>query len=133
MNQSLLRFSRRGIATTSRSSASWFAFIGVFLVASVVNGVWGTILVALLMAAYGGFILWRTFHLRLVAYPDEIVVRNLFRTRRIPKVSVDGFRIGSPRMPLSIGRTIVVLVSDDTAVSAARGHDRALQPPRVEL
>ena len=72
----------------------------------------------MILAAYGGFILWRMFHLGLIAYPEEIVVRNAFKTRRLPKQSVDGFRIGSPTMPLSFGRTILVLVSDDTAVSA---------------
>jgi len=96
----------------------WFAFLVVFCVVAVANSIWGVIPVALIMAAYGWFLLWRMFHLGLLAYPDEIVVRNFFNTRRIPRRSVDGFRIGRPGIPLSFGRTIVVLVSDDTAFSA---------------
>jgi hypothetical protein len=95
----------------------WFAILSVFLVTALANSIWGLLAVALVLAGYGGFILWRTFHLGLVAYTDEIVVRNMFKTRRIPRLSVDGFRIGSPGIPMSIGRTIVILVPDDTAVS----------------
>lgn len=85
------------------------------------------------LGAYGAFVMWRTTRLGLFAFSDDVVVRNFFKTRRIPKTAVDGFRIGSPSTPLSIGRTIVVLVSDDTTVSAdalmwngigTRGHAR---------
>jgi hypothetical protein len=96
----------------------WFGILAVFLVGAAANGQWGTILFALALAAYGWFVMWRTSHLGLAAYRDEIVVTNMFKTRRIPRLSVDGFRIGSPSTPMSFGRTIVVLVSDDTAVSA---------------
>jgi hypothetical protein len=96
----------------------WYVIVGGFLVGAAANGQWVAIVVALALAAYGWFVLWRTFHLGLRAYRDEIVVTNMFKTRRIPRPSVDGFRIGSPSTPMSFGRTIVVLVSDDTAVSA---------------
>jgi hypothetical protein len=85
----------------------WFAIVAVFLVGAAANGQWAAILVALALAAYGWFVMWRTFHLGLRAYGDEIVVSNMFKTRRIPRLSVDGFRIGSPSTPMSFGRTIV--------------------------
>jgi hypothetical protein len=58
------------------------------------------------------------YGLAVVARPGELVVRNLFRARTVPKSAIEGFRLGSPTMAMPFGRTIHVLLSDDTILTA---------------
>jgi phage head maturation protease len=51
--------------------------------------------------------------LAVAATPDELIVRNLLSTKRIPKGQIEGFRIAS-RSARDLRKTIVVLLLDDS-------------------
>jgi hypothetical protein len=74
------------------------------------------VFIPLVMLAFGGWIGYRLFNLSVVATSQELIIRNYLATRRVAKDQVEGFRVGSPSMG-SLGRAVVTLIRDDTAVS----------------
>jgi hypothetical protein len=95
----------------------WFALLLFFAVGALAAGAWASLPIVIVMAVGGTLILPRSKNVSLVAEGDEIVVTNYFTTKRIPRSSVEGFRIEQAQLPGGLGRSLVVLVADGTAVS----------------
>ena len=69
------------------------------------------------MAAAGVFLVSRMFLLRARTEVDELVVRNVVRTRRIRRADVEDVRVGRPQGgPLVLGEGVLVLVRDGSTV-----------------
>jgi hypothetical protein len=105
-----------------RLSLAGFGLIwaGILLARSVgaaAHGGWTAQPVILLVLAWGAFFTTRMYRLAVIPSQGALVVRNLFRTRTVPKGEIDGFRLGSPMLMMPLGRTIHVLLSDDTILT----------------
>ena len=96
----------------------WCGGLIVNIIGPVVGGSWLAIPVGLVMMGGGLFFIVRMNRLALIAEDDVLIVRNLYRTRRIPRSAIQGFRTGNPGMMMPFGRTIHVLVADDSVVTA---------------
>jgi hypothetical protein len=95
----------------------WFAFLLFFAVGVLAARAWGALPIVIVMAVGGALILSRCKNVALLADGDEIVITNYFTTKRIPRSSVEGFRIEQSQLPGGLGRSLVVLVAGGTAVS----------------
>lgn len=95
----------------------WCGTLLVSFIRTATNGSRGVIPLLALMLAYGVFFMARMHGLAVVPSHDELVVRNMFKTRTIPKPAIEGFRLGSPAM-MPFGKTIHVLLADDTILTA---------------
>ena len=76
---------------------------GYFVVSLIVSGFSdfkgadpGAIALSTVVGAFGGTLCHRLFRLAVIADGDELVVRNYWRTLRIPRRQIRGFGIGRP-------------------------------------
>jgi hypothetical protein len=95
----------------------WFAFLLFFAVGGLAAGAWGALPVVIVMAVGGALVIPRSKNVSLVADGDEIVITNYFTTKRVPRSSVEGFRMEQSQLPGGLGRSLVVLVAGGTVVS----------------
>ena len=69
--------------------------------------------IPLLMLTFGLTLGYRIFRLSVALGPQDLLVRNFYRTRRIVRVDVEGFRQGAlSQQPFT--RAIYVLLRDGT-------------------
>ena len=67
------------------------------------------------MFAFGTTLGYRLLRTSVALGPDDLLVRNYVRTRRVPRAEVEGFRVGSiSNQPLR--RTIYLLLRDDSVL-----------------
>jgi hypothetical protein len=65
---------------------------------------------------------WRWSRVEVVGSDTDLIVRNLLTTRRIPRRSIDGFRLGGSSREFP-GRAIRAVLEDgSTVVLTATGH-----------
>lgn len=69
-------------------------------------------IVPALILASGATFLWRVWALLAKSDGDELLVRNLYRTRRVPASQITQFRTG-PAPWLPFGRTVLVVTDSD--------------------
>ena len=62
------------------------------------------------MLVFGGFFMWHVARLAVIGDHEGLTVRGYYRSRRIPKFEVEGFRIGSGYYPF--GNCTFALVRD---------------------
>jgi hypothetical protein len=93
-------------------SCLWCGGVFAGLIAAAVHGS-PTVLILLLMLAIGLALGYRLFRLSVALGPRDLVVRNYYSTRRIPRADVEGFRQGAlSQQPFM--RVIYVLLRDGT-------------------
>jgi hypothetical protein len=68
------------------------------------------------MLAAGVTIGVRLWRLGVIARGDEFLVSNYFQTRRLTRAEIEGFRIGSSHHSMLFGRTIYVLLGDESVL-----------------
>lgn len=74
--------------------AVWAAFVISFLVTAAREGNRAFVVITALMLAYGAVMGARTARRRIEAEPDALVVRNLWRSRRLARSEIAGFSTG---------------------------------------
>jgi hypothetical protein len=89
---------------------------GVFIVSAVADGQPGVLLFLLVWLAFALTLLYRILRMSIELLPDELIVRNLFRTRRLARREVEGFRVGSYG-PMSFSRCVFALLRDGTMLT----------------
>ena len=94
----------------------WCGLLLVALVASLRALFLPGVLVPLVMLTLGGLLFYRILNLSVLANDDELVVKNYARTRRIPKADVEDFRIGGAPYGQLYGKSLVVLLCDQTVL-----------------
>jgi hypothetical protein len=121
---------------TARGFAvAWFGLCGLLLllmlVAAALHGAgWAALGVAVFGAAVAG-VVWRWTNMSVVGEPDQLVVRNFFGTRRIPRNVIEDFRLGgsnweSPGVAIRVvlrDRTTVVLTATGRYFASPADHD----------
>ncbi len=116
----------------------WCGIVSAGLIAAAAHGS-PAVVILLLMLAFGLTFGYRIFRLSVTLRPQELLVRNLYRTRRIVRADVEGFRQGAmSQQPFT--RTIYVLLRDGTVVPldvAGRpyffGRGKTLLEDRMQL
>lgn len=93
-------------------SLFWCGTVTVFVVVLATKGA-GAVFVPILMLAFGVTLAYRLWRLGVSAHGDELVVRNHFRTRRLRRAEVEGFRM-APAEQLPFTGALYVLLRDDT-------------------
>jgi hypothetical protein len=104
--------------------------IGLRLYIVVVGAIWIGILIQVVLDAtsparylplililVGCLWLSRIFRLVVEVIPDGIVVRNLFRTIRLPWERIDGFRVQRGQFGSPLGRTVSLLLDGGDAIT----------------
>jgi hypothetical protein len=92
----------------------WIAAAIGSSISAAARGSWAIVPIVLCFVAVGCAHGWRMIGVSVEAGADILVVRNYFRTRRIPRQSIEGFRVGTTAMG---PKTVVVLVDDGTVLS----------------
>jgi hypothetical protein len=69
------------------------------------------VVISLLMLAFGLTLGYQIFRLSVTLNPDDLLVRNYYRTRRVPRADIEGFRVGS-LSGQPFGRTVYLLLRD---------------------
>jgi hypothetical protein len=94
----------------------WCGLLGAGFVAELVAGSGPPTIFILLMLVVGGTISYRWARIAVIGRGDELLVRNLYSTRKVPRERVEGFRVGhAPLVPF--GKSIYVLTSDGGVIS----------------
>ena len=96
----------------------WFGVLGVNIPAVLRSNGFGATPFLLFFGLGGGLFLYRMGSMAVTADGDVLILRNFFRTYRFTRQAVEGFRIGRPSMGMPFGRTIHVLLNDETVVTA---------------
>src|SRR4051794_26485188 len=94
----------------------WCGLLVANIIGASVARSWAAVPVGLLMLAWGAFFITRMPRLAVIAQGDELVVRNMWRTRRIPRDEIQDFRIGNPGLLRPFGKTLHVLVGENSVV-----------------
>jgi len=90
----------------------WCGSVSAGLIAAAAHGSPATVIL-LLMLTFGLTLGYRIFRLSVALGPQDLLVRNLYRTRRIARADVEGFRQGAlGQQPFT--RAIYVLLRDGT-------------------
>ena len=90
----------------------WCGSVFVGLIAAAVHGS-PTVVILFLMLTFGLTLGYRIFRLSVVLGPQDLLVRNFYRTRRIARADIEGFRQGGlSQQPFT--RVIYVLLRDGT-------------------
>lgn len=90
----------------------WCGIVLAGLIAAAADGS-ATVLVPLLMLAFGLTLGYRILRLSVVIGPQDLLVRNFYRTRHIARADVEGFRQGAlSQQPFTRG--VYVLLRDGT-------------------
>lgn len=95
----------------------WLGACGAGVVKAAGKGAWLTVVVAALVGLVGGTVAWRNAQLALFTDGDELVIRNVYRTRRLRRADVEGFRVGTPSM-WPFGEAIHVLARGGTVIAS---------------
>ena len=86
---------------------------GLAIWASVQNGVGPGLIVGLIFVAFGGALGLRMLGIAAIARGDELLVRNAYRTHRLPRSEVEAFSTGHGPMA-AFKRTIYVILANET-------------------
>jgi hypothetical protein len=90
----------------------WCGSVFAGLIAAAAHGS-PAVLILLPVLAFGLTLGYRIFRLSVALGPQDLLVRNFYRTRRIVRVDVEGFRQGAiSQQPFT--RAIYVLLRDGT-------------------
>lgn len=79
------------------------------------NGGWVVLVVGAVVVPW---LIWRWNRVALIADGEEIVVRNLYRTRRFPRSRIEGFQISSRARTLRPRRSVQIVCRWDVIVEA---------------
>lgn len=117
----------------------WCALTISFAVTAAEHGKLAGVIPLLFILAVGVTFGVRLFRMSITLKSDELVIRNVLRTRRVQRRDVEGFRSGA-MTGQPIGRTIYALLRDGSVVPldvAGRmyrfGRGRALLDERLAL
>jgi hypothetical protein len=90
----------------------WCGSVFAGLIAAAAHGS-PAVVILLLMLTFGLTLGYRSFRLSVALGPQDLLVRNWYRTRRIVRADVEGFRQGAlSQQPFT--RAIYVLLRDGT-------------------
>lgn len=93
-------------------SCIWCGSVFAGLIAAAVHGS-PAVVILLIMLTIGLTLGYRIFRLSVALGPQDLLVRNYYRTRRIARADVEGFRQGAlSQQPFT--RAIYVLLRDGT-------------------
>ncbi|MDQ6650569.1 MAG: hypothetical protein M3Z02_10735 [Actinomycetota bacterium] len=67
------------------------------------------------MIAFAGTAALRQARVAVIASPDSLLIRNVWRTRKLERSAIEGFRVGLSSR--GFGKTIHVLTKGDTVYS----------------
>ena len=93
----------------------WSGAVLAGFVAFALKGNPGLIILGL-MATFGLTFGYRMYSLGAVASEEELLAHNLYRTKRLRRSDIEGFRIGSAGLQIPFGKTIYALTRDGSIV-----------------
>jgi hypothetical protein len=74
------------------------------------------VVIPILMLVVGVTIGVRLWRLGVIARGDEFLVSNYFQTRHLTRAEIEGFRVGTSHHSMPFGRTIYVLLRDESVL-----------------
>jgi hypothetical protein len=99
--------------------AGWSSLCGIFAAVFVVSAamarIIGGVVVGLLMTALFAAWGWRLSRLAVICDAQQLVVRNLLTTRRLPRSSIHEFRLGGRTLEYP-GRAVRAVLNDGSTV-----------------
>jgi hypothetical protein len=95
----------------------WVGFLGVAFVRNVRDGSVGAAVGLLAMMAVGGIICSVNWRLRVIADPDGLHIRNIFRERHVDRADIAAFMDHAPGgLPSVFGGVIAVRLNSERLI-----------------
>lgn len=97
-------------------SVVWCGMAGSGLAAALARGS-PVVIIAIFMLISEAVLAFRLFRLAVISEQGSLVVRNVWRSRGLPRADVEGFRVGAGPMGQPFMKCLYALLKDETLVS----------------